>query len=160
MRRLLLTLAVLGLSATTAASQARPDLSGTWALDRSSLPDPAALPPEVKVTLQVRQAEKTLTFDVIVASPDGEQKRTTSANLDGTPSKNTFVTPMATIELMSTFTWEGSVAVVTSKADIQGQAFVETDRFALEEDGKALRYEANVTAGALTQNNKLLFRKQ
>ena len=159
MQRLLSSIVVLVLAAAPLVAQARPDFSGKWALDVSSAPT-GALPQGTSVVLTIKQDEKTINADLVVNSTMGEQKRTTIVNLDGASTKNTIVTPMGNVDLTSSFAWDGAAGVTTSKGEAQGQTFVQTEKWTLDADGKTLRLETTVSAGAQNMTNTVAFKKQ
>src|SRR6058998_1140834 len=107
MRRFLSVVIACAVVAWPLSAQARPDFSGKWSLDPKSVP--SGMPAGTNVVVTVKQDEKTLNVDMVASTPMGEQKRATSVNLDGSPTKNAIPTPAGTIELTSTATWEGAV---------------------------------------------------
>ena len=158
MRRFLSVLVACVVVASPLSAQARPDFSGKWSLDPKSVP--AGMPAGTNVIVTVKQDEKTLNVDMVASTPMGEQKRATSVNLDGSPTKNTIPTPAGTIELTSTATWEGPVLNVTTSGDVQGYAVQQTDKWSLSADKKSLDLETTMNMAGQKQTTKLSFVKQ
>jgi hypothetical protein len=159
MRRILSMLVLCAAFASPLAAQAHPDLSGKWSLDPKSAP--AGMPAGATIVITVKQDEKTINIDMVAANtPMGEQKRTTVANLDGTPTKNTVTTPAGAMELTSTASWEGPALTVMTSGDLQGYAVVQTDKWSLGADKKTLDLETTVSMAGQKQTSKLSFIKQ
>jgi hypothetical protein len=158
MRRFLSVLIVCAAVASPLAAQTHPDLSGKWSLDPKSVP--AGMPAGSTVVVTLKQDEKTINVDMVANTPMGEQKRSTSVNLDGTPTKNTLSTPAGSLELTSTAAWEGPVLTVMTSADLQGYAMVQMDKWSLDADKKTLELETTVSVAGQKTTSKLSFIKQ
>lgn len=158
MRTFLSMVIVCAAVASPLAAQARPDLSGKWSLDPQSVP--AGMPAGSTVVVTLKQDEKTINVDMVANTPMGDQKRSTTVNLDGTPTKNTLSTPAGSIELTSTAAWEGPVLTVMTSGDFQGYAMVQTDKWSLDAGKKTLELETTVSVAGQKQTSKLSFIKQ
>ena len=157
MRRLVSTLFALATLAAPLAAQTHTDFSGKWALDPKSVAN--SMGPST-MTMTVKQDAKTLAVETEASSQMGEMKSAVTFNIDGSESKNTVKGPMGALELVSTSAWEGPVFVVNTKADIQGTAMTQTEKWTLGEGGKTLTVERSATMMGQTQSLKLLFAKQ
>jgi hypothetical protein len=118
------------------------------------------MPAGTNVVVTLTQDAKTLNVDMVATTPMGDQKRATTVNLDGSPTKNTITTPAGTIELTSTAVWEGPVLNVTTSGDFQGYAVQQTDKWSLGADKKSLDLETTMNMAGQKQTSKLSFIKQ
>ncbi len=157
MRRLVSALFTIAALAAPVSAQAHPDFTGKWVLDPKSID--ASMGP-VSVTMTVKQDAKAITVETDANSPMGEQKSSAVYNLDGSPSKNSANTPGGALELNSAGSWDGSVFVVTTKGEIQGQSLTQNDRWSLDADGKTLRLQRDVAAMGQSMSMKMVFNKQ
>jgi hypothetical protein len=158
MRRIVSTVFALATLASPLAAQTHTDFSGKWALDPKSVANTMG---PASMTMTVKQDSKTLAVETAATSAQaGEMKSAVTFNLDGSESKNTVTGPMGALELLSTGKWEGPAFIVTTKADIQGTAMTQTEKWTLGEDAKTLTVERSATMMGQTQSLKLLFTKQ
>lgn len=150
--------ALFALSAIVAplGAQTHPDFSGKWTLDPKSVD--AAMGVN-SMTLSVVQDTKTITVESAASTQMGDQKTTTVLNLDGSATKNNVSTPGGPLELTSTGVWEGSVFVVTTKGEMQGQSIGFTERWSLDADGKTLHLQRDISAMGQSATLKLAFTK-
>jgi hypothetical protein len=157
MRRLASALFALATIAAPLSAQTHTDFSGKWALDPKSVD--AAMGVN-SMTLSVAQDAKTITIETAASTQMGDQKTTTVLNVDGSMSKNSVPTPNGALELTSTPAWDGAALVVTTKGDFQGQSVMFTERWSLEDGGKTLRLQRDITAMGQSASLKLAFTKQ
>jgi hypothetical protein len=157
MRRVVPVLLAFVSLAAPLAAQARPDFSGKWTLDTTTVQGPMA--PQ-SMTLVVTQDDKTVKVESAASTQMGEQKGTTIINLDGTASKNTLTTPTGPLDLTSTGGWDGNTFVVTNSAQVQGQPLQMTERWSMDNNGKTLHLDRAVAVAGQNFNVKLTFIKQ
>jgi hypothetical protein len=155
MRRALISLTLLlPLFAVTAASQAKPNFAGKWALS-----DPAAAGGMmIPATMAVVQDEKTVTLTTV--GQMGEVK--TVFNLDGTEAKSPFEVQGTRIDRVTKAAWDGSKLVLTTISDFQGQSFETKQVWTLGTDG-TLTVDAtrpDFQGGGAPVTTKSVYKKQ
>jgi hypothetical protein len=157
MRRLVSLAFAISALASPLAAQSHPDFSGKWVLDPKTAEGPMA---PSAMTVVATQDAKTLKLETAATSQFGEQKSAATVNLDGSPSKNNYETPNGPIELTSVGTWDGATFVITTKADISGQSFSQTDSWSLDSAGKSAHVQRDLNFSGQTITMKLVFNKQ
>lgn len=162
MRRLVPAFFALATLATLVAplrAQTHPDFSGKWELDPKSIEGANGMGP-VSMTLTVTQDPKTIKVVQAAKTSMGDQAATTVYNLDGSESKNTVSNGGMSVDLTSTSSWEGSVFVILTKGEVQGQALTTNERWSLAADGKTLHLQRDLSAMGQSFSMKLTFNKQ
>ena len=90
MRRFVSLAFAISALASPLAAQSHPDFSGKWVMDPKTAEGPMA---PSAMTLTATQDAKTFKVETAATSQFGDQKATSTVNLDGTPTKNTYDTP-------------------------------------------------------------------
>jgi hypothetical protein len=157
MHRFVFTLFALATLAAPVAAQTHTDFSGKWALDPKSV---AGSMGPASMTMTVKQDAKLIAVETAASGQMGDMKSSLTFNVDGSESKNTVTGPMGALELVSTGKWDGPTFVISTKADLQGTAMTQTERWTLSDDGKTLTLDRAATMMGQTQSLKLLFTKQ
>ncbi|HTE43856.1 MAG TPA: hypothetical protein VK636_01320 [Gemmatimonadaceae bacterium] len=157
MRRLATIAFALTALASPLVAQSHPDFSGKWVMDPKTAEGQMA---PSAMTMSATQDAKTLKIESAATMMGAEQKSDATVNLDGSPSKHTVNTPNGPLELTSVSKWDGATLVVTTTADVGGQALESIERYTLEADGKTLRVARHVALAGQTFESKLAFTKQ
>jgi len=159
MRRLVSVAFALATLASPLAAQSHPDFSGKWALDPKSV-EAGGMPAPTSATMSVAQDAKTIKVETVASSPIGEQKTSMTYNLDGTSAKNTIAGNGMSMELTSTAAWDGQTLNVTTNGDMGGQALQFVEHWSLDDTGKVLRLQRDISAGGQSMSTKFAFNKQ
>ena len=159
MRRLVSVAFVLATVASPLAAQSHPDFSGKWALDPKSV-EAGGMPAPTSATMTVMQDAKMVKVDNVVSSQMGEQKTSLTFNLDGTPTKNTISGNGMSVDLTSTAAWDGQTLNVTTSGDMGGQTLQVVEHWSLDDTGKVLRMQRDISAAGQSMSMKFAFNKQ
>src|SRR3569833_1254933 len=133
-----------------------PDLSGKWTFDAAQSGAELA---QVTGSITVTQSTSTIKLEQNLSSPQtGPQSATLTIPLDGSQGHNTVSGGGMSLDLASTAAWEGSTLVVTSTADVQGNALKTVEHWALDESGKVLSLTSDVSIGGQAMSRKQVFK--
>lgn len=139
--------AIYGLAVPAAHAQApaRLSLTGTWVLDLAKSESSNGLPLSASSTLA--QHGDTLIIDREIATAEmGVVKAHVVVGIDGKPWKNTISLPgVGDVETSSILAWDNGVLVTTTRGNIGGTDFVQTDRWTFSADGNSLVSHQSVT---------------
>jgi len=141
-----------------AAQAQHPDFSGKWTYDQSASSQTMMGGP-VSMTMVVTQTDKSLKNEQSAKTPMGDQSATLTYALDGSPSKNTVDAQGTPLALNSTAVWDGSTLVITTDAEIQGQALHTVERWSLDATGKVLTLNGDISVAGQSMTQKRVFNK-
>ncbi len=148
MKRLLLFVTVVALAlAGTAFAQAKPDFSGTWALDTAKSDQMGGGPgggrggPAGPMT--IKQTANELTIE----QKRGENTVTSTYKLDGSESVNKTMRG----ESKSTAKWDGSKLAIKTSMETPNGSFESTSTYSLSADGKELTVVRSTQRGEMKQ---------
>jgi len=159
MRRLVSVAFALATLASPLAAQSHPDFSGKWVLDPKSV-EAGGMPAPTSGSLTVAQDPKTVKVESVASSQMGEQKSSMTYNLDGTAAKNTISANGMSMELSSTAKWDDQALAITTTGDMNGQSLTFTERWSLDDGGKVLHMQRDISAGGQSLSMKFTFNKQ
>ncbi len=130
-----------GGSASVAAAQAVPNLSGTWVLQVDKSDFGMMQGPQGRTDV-IEHREPRLTIKRTTMANGQENSVNLVHEIDGKPYKNT----VGPNEVTSTLHWEGAVLVIVSTVPTpQGEVGI-TDRYELSADGKTLTQTRTLSA--------------
>ena len=155
MRRAVFALVLALLVSGLAAAQAKPDFSGTWALDaaKSDMGMGRAATAMRTVTLVIRQT-KTRVF---IERRAGDGPEIAVYNLDGSESVNQLP---GGGEVKSTTTWAGATLVTKSVMATGGVTVETSDVRSLSANGKVMTLDGTRRTGRGEVKQKLVYNKQ
>jgi hypothetical protein len=145
MRRLAALMFAVASAAPLAAQGTHPDFSGKWNLDVSKLEGPMAQAGITSATLTITQDAKAMKQEQAMSSAMGSQTISVNYALDGTETANTISQGPMSLDMKSTTSWDGSVFVIKTKSEIQGNPYERTDRYTLDATGKVLTIDSSIS---------------
>lgn len=152
MKRLVLFAMVAALAvAGTAYAQAKPDFSGTWALDTAKsdqMGGPGGGRGGPAGPMTIKQTETELTTE----TKRGENTITQTFKLDGSESVNA----MGQMQAKSTAKWDGSKLVIKTTRETPNGTMETTSTYSLSADGK----ELTVVSASQRGERKMVYTKQ
>lgn len=155
-------MAALFMSLTFAASAAKIDLSGTWALDKTKS---EGLPPSMDQLMTVTQKDDKITVETKFTTDKGEQTISDSYTIDGKETEYTPKVPSnvtnAKGKRTTKWTTDGFEVLETITGDTPtGAVTVQTTRkWSLSADGKTLKIDLTQKLPDGTRETKRTFIK-
>ena len=159
MRRFVSVAFALATLASPLAAQSHPDFSGKWTLDPKTA-ETGGMPGPTSGTLTVAQDAKVVKVESVATSQMGDQKSSMTYNLDGTAAKNTISANGMSMDLSSTTKWEDKGLAITTTGDMGGQTLTMTEHWSLDDTGKVLHMQRDISAGGQSVTMKFTFNKQ
>jgi hypothetical protein len=155
LRRSLLTVAALALSANLVSAQDKPNFSGAWKMNAAKS-DFGPMPAPDKMDRTIDHKDPELKFKTMQSTPNGDQTSDTMYKTDGTDSMN----KQRGADVKSVAKWEADKLVIKSKREAQGMEISITETWALAEAGKVLNIVNNIDTPQGAFEIKLVLEKQ
>lgn len=143
-------------SSASASSAAKPNLSGTWALDTSKS-DFGPLPAPSSRTDTIDQTGSSIKISVSQTTEMGDMSFKLDLVDDG---KTVYTWQIMGNDAKSTAHWEGSTLVTQTNANIQGGDMLVVSHYQLGADGKTLTISGHVSGAMGDADTKLVFNKK
>jgi hypothetical protein len=159
MRRLLIAAVLTTFALPLAAQATHPDFTGNWVLDPKTS-DLGMMASAQAMTMHVSQKDSSMRVERTASMGGADQSNVMMFNLGASPAKNSVSAQGQSIDMSTTTAWEGTTLVLTTQASAAGQALQQTDRWALDPDGKTLHIDSNVGVAGQSMSMKLTFSKQ
>jgi hypothetical protein len=150
-----LILALLVLSAGVPFAQSKPNFSGEWTLVPAKS-DFGMMPAPTSAVQKITHNEPQLK---VVNTQTGEQGAMTMESSYTTDGQEC-VNAGRMGEVKSKLKWDGSVLVVDSRMDFQGNAVTITNRWTLSEDGKTLTVNMHFASPMGEGDTRMVYEKK
>jgi hypothetical protein len=144
------------------AAPARPNFSGTWALNAAES-DFGQAPPPIRQSEVITQAGDEFAIAITLEREQGKQHYTLRFQVGGTEmpmAKGSFPDDSPFRILNVKGEWDGPALVVTEKVSFQGQEGTLKARYSLSADGKVLRKATHISMNEGEFDTKTVYGKQ
>lgn len=118
---------------------AKPNFTGEWKMNAAKS-EWGPVPAPDKYIRTIKHDDPNMEIKTVQAGAQGEISTETKYTTDG----KEFTTKTRVGEVKGTAKWDGDVLVVDSKRSIQGTEVTQTDRWSLEDSGKAMKLASKI----------------
>lgn len=154
-RRLFLAGAGAILLSVSGLGAGRPDFSGVWKLNGDKS-DFGPMPKPDKYEAKIDHKDPEMKVTTTQAGEQGERTTDAVFSTDGKETTN----KMGPTEMKSKAKWDGSVLVIDSKLDFQGNEISINEKWNLSEDGKTVTIDRMINAPQGDLALKFIMEKQ